>query len=737
MAEEGDVLSEQIVIDDSQAMASLTDLVTGVTALNDKFIMLLGTLGNTAGGLKEVASAEVEGADEADVFAGAMEKAGMALQMAFGFGVYQIVNSVINIIKGGVQDGLDFAQSMFLINSAVDEMRGAGIDVQFKNLSDIVTTLGPKLQAFSNLDLSKAVGQVAALGGQFGMTADQVSTLTEFAAVASERMGGDIATNAQTITAAIENLTTQMSRRLLVLTGAEITAQEVYNEAVKEGIDNGAKTYQNLSEEAKMQAGIALIEQQRGEWQKWEAEYQKASIGKVKDLGAAWQNLWTGFGMAITNVMPALTSILDFIIGAIAVASGGLKTLFDMISQGSWKNFAADLEKNINTVYDLYTNPTSSQVTGAPTTPSTTPLGQLPPTGVLSPEDQAKIEAEAEKKIIDLHDQEAAELEKIQTDLGNKLEDITTKYNRDLENIEIDAANKREQIYAQTAETLQTDAEHKRLADIEAQQKYQDEMENLLYSFQANLEDALRSRDAKAIIHLIEEYDNQKAEKARQFKEDQKFRDENYQQEINDAKRQEQFQLQELAVQVAERKAALALQYKQEQDDAKLAAQRQADAEKVNIDNNLKQWEDGLLAQYKITDDQMKNIYNDINLYLGKGGFVDQVYTYIINRMMQVYAALGSGMTTGVHQEPHGGMAAGGSIFASKPTDITFGEAGPELAMFIPLGSNFGTPSASFGGGVGGSIQLQVTLDKNLQAQIIQTSLNNVALVIDRVQRQV
>jgi hypothetical protein len=82
-------------------------------------------------------------------------------------------------------------------------------------------------------------------------------------------------------------------------------------------------------------------------------------------------------------------------------------------------------------------------------------------------------------------------------------------------------------------------------------------------------------------------------------------------------------------------------------------------------------------------------------------------------------------------------MAAGGSLFANKPTSVTFGEAGPELAMFLPLGSNFGSPSASFaGGGGGGSLQLQITLDPNLQAQIVQTSLDNVALSIDRMQRQ-
>ena len=106
--------------------------------------------------------------------------------------------------------------------------------------------------------------------------------------------------------------------------------------------------------------------------------------------------------------------------------------------------------------------------------------------------------------------------------------------------------------------------------------------------------------------------------------------------------------------------------------------------------------------------------------------------------MAQVYAALGAGTDTPLGYGHGNGMAAGGSLFANKPTSVTFGEAGPELAMFLPLGSNFGSPSASFagGGGAGGSLQLQLLLDPNLEARIVQTSLNNVALTIDRVQRQ-
>ena len=192
---------------------------------------------------------------------------------------------------------------------------------------------------------------------------------------------------------------------------------------------------------------------------------------------------------------------------------------------------------------------------------------------------------------------------------------------------------------------------------------------------------------------------------------------------------------------MAQRKAALKVQYDNENTDAKTQMDRQNVAEQVDINNRLTAWADGLQVQYDLTSAQMKNIYSVISAYLGKNGYVDSIYTYIIARMAQVYAALGSGSYSsiggGSSNPVSRNQAAGGSLFANTPTNVTFGEAGPELAMFVPLGSGISSvPSPSISGGsTGGSIQLQVTLDKNLQAQIVQTSLDNVALSIDRMQR--
>jgi hypothetical protein len=756
MTDSEDTVTENVVINDSQALADLPTLISLVSSVNDKFAQLLTTLGqtngqleNTAAATQNVKQAEVGAEEQTSAFAGAMAQAGTAMQMAFGLGTFQIINSVINLIKGGVQDGIDFAQSMYLINSAVDQMRGAGVDVQFKDLSDIVTTLGPKLQAFSNLDLSKAVGQVAALGGQFGMTAKQVSDLTEFSLVAVERFGGDATSIATAVTSGMENLTTQMSRRIYQMTGVQISSQEVYNEAVQLGLDNGAKTYQQLDDQAKQQAYLVLLQQQLAGLQKDEVTYADNAAGKVKDLGAAWQNLWTGFGMAVTNVIPQLVQGLDNMIATLSQVAGlfqAIKDFFDTggAVSGTWESFMQDIQNRAAEVYKLYTNPSPSQVTGSPTSPSTTPLGTGAATGGVdtSAADQLKIEADAEKEIVSLHDSETAALEKIQTDYQNKLLDNQSKYDRAMVAEDVDAANQKQKIQDDAAEAMLVDAEKNRQSNVEAEQKYEEEMQTLTNSFQANLLDALRDNDAKTIIHLIEEYDNQKAEKTKQYNDDNVVRQEQYNQEINLAKQQEAYNLQQLNDEVAQRKAALKVQYDNENTDAKTQMDRQNVAEQVDINNRLTTWADGLQVQYDLTDAQMKNIYAVISAYLGANGYVDSIYTYIIARMAQVYAALGAGTTTPyttANPPPPKRYASGGSLFASTPTNVTFGEAGPELAMFIPLGSGVASvpsPSVSGGGNAGGNIQLQVTLDPNLEAKIVQTSLDGVALSIDRMQRQ-
>ena len=69
-----------------------------------------------------------------------------------------------------------------------------------------------------------------------------------------------------------------------------------------------------------------------------------------------------------------------------------------------------------------------------------------------------------------------------------------------------------------------------------------------------------------------------------------------------------------------------------------------------------------------------------------------------------------------------------------------FGENGPEAVSFTPLnkpgnnvGKIFGDKSAL--GGMGGDLKLRLELSPDLEARIIDTSLENVAIHIEKISR--
>ena len=92
--------------------------------------------------------------------------------------------------------------------------------------------------------------------------------------------------------------------------------------------------------------------------------------------------------------------------------------------------------------------------------------------------------------------------------------------------------------------------------------------------------------------------------------------------------------------------------------------------------------------------------------------------------------------STGPHTGPH---AQGGIEYASKPTTAVFGEAGPELALFLPLRGGLGSISTKTQTNVPevkteekGKVEIDVLLSPDLEATITDNTMNKVADVILR-----
>ena len=77
-------------------------------------------------------------------------------------------------------------------------------------------------------------------------------------------------------------------------------------------------------------------------------------------------------------------------------------------------------------------------------------------------------------------------------------------------------------------------------------------------------------------------------------------------------------------------------------------------------------------------------------------------------------------------------------MIANRPTTVTFGEGGGlEMAQFTPLNGRgkdvskiFSNMGGSGGGAMGGSVSIELLLSPDLEARVVQNSLNKTAEII-------
>ena len=351
------------------------------------------------------------------------------------------------------------------------------------------------------------------------------------------------------------------------------------------------------------------------------------------------------------------------------------------------------------------------------------------------------------------------DLDQITLDGERKRADLILNYGQEIdklnlksqENLEKESRSAQEKSLAEEVQYEQrvADAKEKQQEQIVAdEKKYQEKIAQLRFDLENNLEDALATRDARQITRLIRAEQNAEESAKNQYDNEKKARDEKFAQELVDLQKQEDERQTALEVEHQNRMKEIEIQNKQEQDaalvdlqnkesalDTNLAQQRADRLTKFNQDKADLLLQTGQLAadlltslttQYNLTADQLAQIYALYDSYYGPNGS-------LLTMMYNFYQALGSG---GGHENSTVGKnrAKGGIDFANQATNVTFGEAGPEAAIFIPLSgafSNLGSlnNNVSGGSGSGGKSIVEVWLSPDLQARIVnqaQTGIINI-----------
>lgn len=336
---------------------------------------------------------------------------------------------------------------------------------------------------------------------------------------------------------------------------------------------------------------------------------------------------------------------------------------------------------------------------------------------------------------------------------------------------------------------------------IDAEAKFQEQLRELREKYLFDLEDALRARDARQVLRLQEQYrmDKENLEKNHALENNSRARQ--YKQELTDLKKQEQEKLKQMADAEKLKEARAIEDYNREtaQREQKYENEK-ADLEK-EIDNKLHQVAQGIADEYGMRENGADNIYNLLKKYYGPNGFLEGLYDYSYNSLVSRSAAMlsalqgliagassaissmGAGAFVGTYPNnesyrggggtytgggtPSGGVvgstntgnyrggggttqntpstpasikrAVGGIDFATKPTTVTYGESGPETAIFLPQGKSLSqVPNnlpASLMNSMNGSVKVELELSPDLIHRITENTLGQAAEGILKIYR--
>lgn len=239
-----------------------------------------------------------------------------------------------------------------------------------------------------------------------------------------------------------------------------------------------------------------------------------------------------------------------------------------------------------------------------------------------------------------------------------------------------------------------------------SKEDYLREMERMELDYQDGVADAVRNRDAGALVDLRRQHEREQTERKSDFELTQRRGQEDHDlalrelQIAEDRKRAEienSLQKQLLAEQLSyqERMTALAAQVTQEQAAENASFQKRQQSLDAAMQKRLQTIAKGLADERTIDEQEAANILKSLNQTFGIGGDIDKLMEDFAARRRRKLTikldfereTVGATAYAGTYGSADfaGDFQHGGSVVARRPTLARFGEGGPELATFTPL----------------------------------------------------
>lgn len=297
-------------------------------------------------------------------------------------------------------------------------------------------------------------------------------------------------------------------------------------------------------------------------------------------------------------------------------------------------------------------------------------------------------------------------------------------YNDNLLSLAADVAKRRESILSSSYERQQKITKDYQVTSKRAEEDYQKSMRRLKEEYLYNLEDAVRERDARAIVELKRKYNLDKKHKTEDYQDTSSRRQQDYTRSLTELRAATDDQLAALSAYQQQKAAEL----EQARND-ELARINDDVAEKTRIENEyyaqqtaelqaqlndrLTTIAQGMADQNDVTEAGAKTILETLLKTFGLNGDIDKLMSAFVERrkndMAVAYSlqeAFGFDLNGGgapgsprsqqalnrilqelstANNDMIPGLATGGAFVARSPTLITVGEREPELVTAAPM----------------------------------------------------
>lgn len=671
--------------------------------------------------------------------------------------VFQAVAAVgqfINSLNQAAVASLKFMDAQFKLEVGLRDAQRQGFQVSRIELNKYIADLNAAYPMLSTIKITEGIAESIFILKNFGLTSAQAFKTFDAAAALAVATGKDMGTVTREIALAASSGYSVALQKM----GLDINRATVAQEAHKNGVD---LAYMALTREQKVLYTLNLVASQTAGIMSDLAEKQNTLAGKAEAVAAAqetatislgknWEPFKLFFDQLGLSVATSLANILydinvfsayieiqfkilgkmfaepfifldpekfDAAVKEITASVGkahGLISAFqgDLASQKSGDALAAALgidPADIQNVYD-----SMDKFAGTVLDDTLAYQKQLKDATQKYNDDLVKIDADGEKKRVDLKNK-----------LVKDLADIDTKLSENLGKAQIDFTRAEDDANRKAAEDRVNSLIDEKRKEEDIQQKYVDSVRKLNDKLTQDLEEAVRAGDVIQIRKLKRQYPADLAELGVTRDQDITGARKDLQQKLSDAERQRAFDRQQRAIdfqqKVVDLNAQAVVQRQQTNDQyvQSLADLNQslADERKARVDSYNQQWRD----MYKAYQDKLK---------LAAEALADEVkmnneaMNMIAQKLISIYGA------GGIFQQVFDGL---------KGYIESGGQAGLWTGLTAPVPPTTGVSGVTGAGSFNGTnyydpnlVKVSVDLGPDLQGKIVNASLNVMADLLTR-----